>query len=228
MSFRGFGADALPFLKALAFHQTREWFEANKATYEADLRMPMGDLVEDLATTFAKAKIPLKGDRKSSLFRIHRDVRFSKDTDPYKTNVGAVMTRSGGKNDPGLLYVHISVEGCFTAAGFYDPAPETLARLRGAMTRTPKAWKQAVAKLAKSGLAPSDEYALKRNPRGFEDVADPDIVAGLRLKSFIVRRPLEDKRLAGAALVGEIAAFAKDALPLLKWGWDAIADARSA
>ena len=228
MTFRGFGADALPFLKALAFHQTREWFEANKATYEADLKSPMGDLVEDLAAAFAKAKIPLKGDRKASLFRIHRDVRFSKAKDPYKTNVGAVMTRSGGKNDPGLLYVHVSLDGCFTAAGFYDPAPEALARLRGAMTRTPKAWKQTCAKLAKSGLAPSDAYALKRNPRGFEDVSDADIVAGLRLKSFIVRRPLADKRLAEPALVGELVDFARDALPLLKWGWDAIADTRSA
>jgi uncharacterized protein (TIGR02453 family) len=228
MPFRGFGADALPFLKALAFHQTREWFEANKAVYEAALRGPMGDLVEDLSAAFVKAKIPLQGDRKSSLFRIHRDVRFSKAKDPYKTNVGAVMTRSGGKNDPGLFYVHVALDGCFAAAGFYDPAPETLARLRGAMARTPKAWKQTLAKLAKGGLAPSEEYALKRSPRGFEEIADPEIVAGLRLKSFIVRRPIADARLGEAALVGEVVAFAKDALPLLSWGWDAIADARSA
>ena len=96
------------------------------------------------------------------------------------------------------------------------------------MARAPKAWKQALAKLAKNGLALSDEYALKRNPRGFEDVADPEIVAGLRLKSFIVRRPIADARLGEAKLVGELVGFAKDALPLLTWGWDAIADARSA
>ena len=101
MSFQGFGPQALPFLKALAFHQTKEWFEANRATYEFDLRTPMGDLVEQLSAAFAKAKIPLKGDRKSSLFRIHRDVRFAKDKSPYKTNVGAVMTRFGKKNEPG-------------------------------------------------------------------------------------------------------------------------------
>ena len=179
MSFRGFGPQALPFLKALAFHQTKEWFEANRATYECDLRTPMGDLVEQLSAGFAKAKIPLKGDRKSSLFRIHRDVRFAKDKSPYKTNVGAVMTRFGKKNEPGLFYVHVAHDGCFTAAGFYDPEPEALARLRGAMARAPKAWKQMLAKLDKKGLAPSDEYAMKRNPRGFEEVEDADVAAGV-------------------------------------------------
>ena len=107
-AFSRFRADALPFLKALAFHQTREWFEANKAIYESDLKAPMGDLVEDLAASFAKAKIPLKGDRKSALFRIHRDVRFAKDKSPYKTHIGAVMTRTGAKNDPGLFYIHVA------------------------------------------------------------------------------------------------------------------------
>jgi uncharacterized protein (TIGR02453 family) len=228
MPFRGFGPDALPFLKALAFHQTREWFEANKATYDSDLKTPMGDLVEDLSAAFAKARIPLKGDRKSSLFRIHRDVRFAKDKSPYKTNVGAVMTRQGAKNDPGLFYMHVAVEGCFAAAGFYDPAPETLGRLRAKMARAPKSWRQTLGRLGESGLAPSAEYALKRNPRGFETVEDEEVAAGLRLKSIVVMRPVPEKRLAEPALVDDLAAFARDALPLLAWGWDAIADARSA
>jgi len=228
MPFAGFGPNALPFLKALAFHQTREWFEANKGTYESDIKAPMGDLVEDLSAAFAKAKIPLKGDRKSALFRIHRDVRFSKNKSPYKTNVGAVMTRAGAKNEPGLFYMHVALDGCLTAAGFYDPAPETLARLRGAMARAPKGWKQTLAKLAKNGLAPSAEYALKRNPRGFEEIADEAIAAGLRLKSIVVTRAVPDKRLPEPGLVDDLVAFAKDALPLLSWGWDAIADARSA
>jgi uncharacterized protein (TIGR02453 family) len=226
VSFQGFGPQALPFLKALAFHQTKEWFEANRATYDSDLRTPMGDLVEQLSAAFAKAKIPLKGDRKSSLFRIHRDVRFAKDKSPYKTNVGAVMTRFGKKNEPGLFYVHVAHDGCFTAAGFYDPEPEALARLRGAMARAPKAWKQMLAKLDKKGLAPSDEYAMKRNPRGFEEVEDAEVAAGVRLKSIIVRRPLPDKRLAEAGLADDLLGFAKDALPLLAWGWDALTDTR--
>jgi uncharacterized protein (TIGR02453 family) len=227
MAFAGFGPDALPFLKALAFHQTKEWFQANRETYESDLKAPMGDLVEELAAAFTAAKIPLKGDRKSSLFRIHRDVRFAKDKSPYKTNVGAVMTRMGGaKFEPGLFYVHVSPADCMTAAGFYDPAPETLAKLRNAMVRAPKVWKQTLAKLAKGGLAPSQEYAMKRNPRGFERVEDEAIAAALRLKSIVVTRRIEEKRIASPALVGDLVAFAREALPLLTWGWDAISDAR--
>ena len=69
MSFQGFGPKALPFFKALAFHQSKEWFEANRETYESEVKGPLGDFVEDTAARLAKAKIPIKGDRKSSAFR---------------------------------------------------------------------------------------------------------------------------------------------------------------
>jgi uncharacterized protein (TIGR02453 family) len=226
MPFAGFGPNALPFLKALAFHQTKEWFEDNRATYESDLKTPMGDLVEDLSAAFAEAKIPLRGDRKASLFRINRDVRFAKNKSPYKTNVGAVMTRGGAKNDVGLLYIHIGHDGCFTAAGFYQYEPEQLANTRAAIMRAPKAWRRMLAELAKAGLAPSDEFAMRRNPRGFEQVGDPEIAAALRLKTIICRRPIADARLADPALVADVVGFARDALPLLEWGWSAVVDSR--
>jgi len=93
MAFNGVGKRALPFFKALAFHQTKDWFEANRAIYEEDVKAPLGALAEDLGAALAKANIPIKGDKKS-LFRIHRDVRFSKDKSPYKTNAGLALTRS--------------------------------------------------------------------------------------------------------------------------------------
>ena len=100
MSFQGFGPQALPFFKALAFHQSKEWFEANRETYESEVMGPLGDFVEDTAARLAKAKIPIKGDRKSSAFRIHRDVRFSQNKDPYKSNVGVALTRTGCQERP--------------------------------------------------------------------------------------------------------------------------------
>ena len=168
MPFTGFGPQAIPFFKALAFHQTKDWFEANRAIYDGEIKGPLGDLVEELAARFVKAKIPLKGDRKASLFRINRDVRFAKDKSPYKTNSGAVLSRTGAKNDPGMLYFHVSAEGCFAAAGFWHPEPDALARLRAGIARAPKAWKTMVAKLAEGGLALEPEHALTRAPRGFE------------------------------------------------------------
>jgi uncharacterized protein (TIGR02453 family) len=226
MSFQGFGPQALPFLKALGFHQTKEWFEDNRATYESQLKGPLGDLVEELSSRFAKSGTPLKGDRKASLFRINRDVRFARDKSPYKTNAGAVLTRGGAKNDVGLFYIHVAADGCFCAAGFYQPDPDALTRLRRAIARAPKAWTKATAQLAEAGLALSDEYAMKRAPRGFEGVADPILAAALRNKSFICSRPIADSRLSAPALVDDLQAFAADAMPLLEWGWSAVVDAR--
>ncbi len=226
MSFSGFGPQAVPFFKALAFHQTKDWFEANRAIYEGEVKGPLGDLVEELAARFAKAKTPLKGDRKASLFRLNRDVRFAKDKSPYKTNAGAVLTRTGTKNDPGLVYIHVAADGCFIAAGFYQPEPEALARLRAAIVRAPKAWKTMVGKLADAGLALSDEYALKRAPRGFEAIDDPEIAAAVRNASFICSREVVNARLASPKLVDDVVDFAHDAMPLLKWGWSAVVDAR--
>ena len=226
MPFKGFGPQALPFFKALAFHQTKEWFEQNRAIYEGEVRDPFGDLIDDLSAAFAKAKLPLKGDRKGSLFRLNRDIRFSKDKSPYKTNSGAVLSRTGAKNDPGMLYVHVSAEGCFAAAGFWQPEPDALARLRAAVARAPKAWKTMVAKLANGGLALEDEHAIKRAPRGYETLDDPEIAAAVRNTSFICSRDIADARLASPKLVDDVVAFAHDAMPLLKWGWGAVVDAR--
>jgi uncharacterized protein (TIGR02453 family) len=226
MVFQGFGPQALPFFKALTFHQSREWFEANRSTYESAVKRPLGDLVEDVAERLGKMKIPLRGDRKASLSRIHRDLRFSANKDPYKTSARAALTRSGARNDPGVLYVHLSPEECFFAAGFHMPDSDKLARLRAAAARSPKAFKAMTAKLRKAGLALSAEDSLKRAPRGYEGIDEPEIAAAIRLKSMVCLRPVPQAALASPELADGFCAFARDAPPLLKWGWDALADSR--
>jgi len=225
MAFTGVGKRALPFFKALAFHQTKDWFEANRAIYEEDVKAPLGALAEELGAALAKAKIPIKGDKKS-LFRIHRDVRFSKDKSPYKTNAGLAMTRSGSKNDPGVLYFHLSPDGCFAAAGFHHPEPQDLARMRRAVVRDPAAYRRMVAALAKADLALSTEDAAKRVSAEFAAVSEPDLLVGVKLKSVICVRRIEETQIYGPALVSTMLEFAKDALPLLNWGWSAIVDER--
>jgi uncharacterized protein (TIGR02453 family) len=219
MAFSGFGKQALPFFKGLAFHQTKEWFEVNRATYESDVKAPLGDLVEDLSAAFAKAGLPLRGDRKASLFRLNRDVRFSKDKSLYKTHAGAVLTRSGAKNDKGLMYIHIAADGCFSAAGFHRPEPDDLLHYRRAIARAPKEWSKLLAALAKKRLTLSDDESLQRLPRGFETVEDSEIAAAIKRKSFICIRPIEAERLASVDLVRDLLIFAKDSSPLLDWGW---------
>jgi len=188
--FRGFGANALPFFKALKFHQSKDWFEENRALYETDVLKPMVALLDDLTAAFAKKRVPLKADGKRSIFRLNRDVRFSKDKSPYKTHAGVVLTRSGGKNDPGVLYIHVSPEGCFVAAGFHMPEPETLRKMRAAIKAKPARFKAVLAALDKGGLAFSRGDRLTRAPRGFEEFDNGPLADAVRMKSFIVEEPV--------------------------------------
>ncbi len=218
--FTGFGPGAFDFLRGLAAEQDRAWFVAHKDSYEAEIRAPMAALVAALSDELARRRIPLRGDPQRAMFRIQRDVRFSKDKRPYKTHAGATLTRDGGRLSPGLLYIHIDPEGCFAAAGFWQPEPPALAAIRTAIAAKPAAFKRALTALAAQGLTRSeDEEALKRPPRGYEAVEDPELRDALRCRSLTVRRPLVT---LDAGLPDAIADFAEAALPLLKFGWAAI------
>lgn len=117
--FPGFAAADLAFLTGLAAHNDRDWFVAHRATYDDGLKPSLAALILALNDAFAARDLPLAGDPKKSLFRIHRDVRFSKDKRPYKTHVSATLTRDGQKLSPGLVYVHIEPEGGVRPA--FDP-----------------------------------------------------------------------------------------------------------
>jgi uncharacterized protein (TIGR02453 family) len=220
--FKGFGPKALSFFKALKFHQSKAWFDENKLLYQSDVVEPMLALLEDLTAAFAKKKIPLKADGKRSIFRIHRDVRFAKDKSPYKTHCGAVMTRSGGKMEQGLLYVHIDPEGCFAAAGFYMPEPADLARLRKGIAADGKRFTAMQGALGRGGLELGDDSRLSRIPRGFEMLKGGPLDEPIRLKSFIVEEPLPKKLITTIGLTDAIVDFTKRAEPLLKYGWKAL------
>jgi uncharacterized protein (TIGR02453 family) len=220
--FTGFGAKALPFLKALKFHQTKAWFDENRALYESDLLEPMVALLDELTVRFAKSRIPLKANGRRSVFRINRDIRFSKDKSPYKTHCGAVMTRSGAKNEQGLLYLHIEPEGSFVAAGFYMPEADQLGLLRKRVVAKPKVFATMEATLATGGLQMGSEMQLTRVPRGFEAHKGTAIEGALRRKSFIVEETLPAKLLATPKLADAVTDFAVRAKPLLTFGWEAL------
>ena len=121
--FRGFGSQALPFLRALRENNERDWFAENKATFLEECDAPLRELVREVGSELASRGIPLAPIAKNPVFRIYRDVRFSHDKSPYKTNVGAALYREGDKGRPGLLYIHVEPGGSFLAAGFYHPGP---------------------------------------------------------------------------------------------------------
>jgi uncharacterized protein (TIGR02453 family) len=220
--FQGFPASAFDFLRDLAVEQNKAWFEDNKRLYEDTVRWPLTALIADLTSAFTRLGVPLQGDPKRSIFRIHRDVRFARDKAPYKTNAGAVLTRAGGKNSPGLLYIHIQPDRCFTACGFYRPDPAPLQMIRDAVMATPRNYQTLLRRLADRELHLAlDEDALKRTPRGYEGVTDPVLLDALRRRSFIVREPLTQEVVASPALIDRVVGFTQKARPLLDFGWKA-------
>lgn len=223
-AFTGFGDKALPFFRALDFHQNREWFQENRDLYDGHVLGPLGAFIAALNDACIEQGLPMRGTPKSSIFRIHRDVRFSKDKRPFKTHAGAVMTRSGTKNDPGLFYIHIAPEGCFAAVGFYDLEPRQLAAFRQAIVTAPERFRAMSARLAAEELAFDPQWSLKRPPREAAGIEAPDLVAALKLKSIVVKRALPDTVIHGPGLVADCAAFIEAAQPLLDFGWSALAE----
>jgi uncharacterized protein (TIGR02453 family) len=220
--FAGFPPETLKFLKALGFHQTREWFEENRAIYLSAFKQPLEAYVEAASAACRAKKVPLFGNPRKATFRLNRDVRFSKNKQPYKTNGGAVLTRTGEKGSPGIFYTHISPGGGFFAAGFYHPEPEQLAAFRQALAKKPQKFLAMEKKLAAAKLEIVDREALKRNPRDYQDI-DPRVEHAIRMKNFLTRRPYPDALLQdGPKLAAAAADFAKEAMPLLKWGWEII------
>jgi uncharacterized protein (TIGR02453 family) len=217
-AFNGFGQKAIPFLKALDFHQSREWFLENRDLFEQELRDPFGDLVETLTERFAAAGLGLRGDRKKSLFRINRDVRFAKDKRPYNRHLSAILSPDGTKMEQGVFFVHIGLERCFAGVAWWQPEPALLLAMRQAIATRPAEFRAMVAKLKANRLELDAEGAMKRAPRGFEHVTDADLAKPIRNRHFAVRQAIDPTGIHSAALVDELVDFTMRAKPLLDWG----------
>jgi uncharacterized protein (TIGR02453 family) len=219
--FEGFRPEALAFFRGLAVSQEKAWFTAHRAEYEEFVREPLQSFISVLLERLAAAKLPFRGDPQRSVFRLNRDVRFSKDKRPYKTHAGVALTRDGGKHSPGVLYFHLDPTGSFAAAGFFRPEPAVLQRLRQGLTADHAAWIKSERALAKAGLTLDAGETLARLPRGFE-AAPASIAQALKLKSWIVRKEIAGPRLHDPALADEVVEFALAASPLLSFGWTAL------
>ncbi|TJU91569.1 MAG: TIGR02453 family protein [Mesorhizobium sp.] len=217
-TFKGFGQKAIPFLKALDFHQSREWFLVNRDLFETELRDPLGDLVDTLTLRFAEAGLGLRGDRKKSLFRINRDVRFAKDKRPYNRHLSAILSPDGTKMEQGVFYVHIGLEGCFAGVAWWQPEAALLLAIRRSIETWPERFRAMVKALNKNGLELDTEGAMKRTPRGFEHVIDKDLAAAIRNRHFVVRHVIDPAGIHGPELVEELVDFTLRAKPLLDWG----------
>ena len=224
--FAGFPRAAFAFFEALREHNDPAWFKPRKAVYETAVLAPFRQLLAAVGSRLRDGGMPLVADPARGIFRIYRDVRFSSDKRPYKTHAGAVLTRTGRRGDPGVLYIHLAPGKSMAAAGFWHPAPNLLARLRRAIFADPQAFLAIAARLAAAGSPLTSDAQLARLPRGFEDAKGSAGVKYMAWKSFTAHAALSDAEMQSAALVDRIVDFAHTALPLLQWGWDA-ADAEA-
>ncbi len=216
--FDGFPESGLRFLKALAKNNDRAWFNDRKSTYLDDVQAPLHALVSAVNDALRAKKIPIASDPRRLSFRIYRDTRFSPDKSPYKTHASAVLYHHGDRTAPGVLYVHIDPAEPFLGAGFHMPDNELLRELRAAIARDPKAFRAVVAKIERAGLSIEGGEPLTRLPRGFEGV-DQSVAEYVKRKSFVASQTLEPVDIKSASLVQRVVSFAKDAIPLLEWGW---------
>ena len=172
MRFEGFGPGACRFYEELADNNSRDWFAGNRDRYEAEVRAPLEYLLDDLAGEFGEGKV----------FRPNRDVRFSKDKSPYKTNAAAVISSDGERRS---LYIQISADGLMVGGGAYWLAGEPLDRLRSAVDddRTGPELEAIVADLQAAGAATGAHESLKTAPRGYPK--DHPRIGLLRQKGII-------------------------------------------
>ena len=183
------------FLVDLRENNTRPWFQENRHRYEAFIKEPLIRFISDFRAPLAAINphftaIPKVG---GSLFRIYRDVRFSKDKSPYKTTVGVHFRHEAGKgaHAPGF-YLHLAPGEVFAAVGIWGPDHATLTRLRTAIVEQDSDWERVTTDVPFSEVYHRAEQGdeLKRPPRGF----DPNhrFVDDLRRRHHVAVAPLTE------------------------------------
>jgi uncharacterized protein (TIGR02453 family) len=183
----------LAFLKSLKKNNNREWFEKNRDRYESS-RADVMHTVDRFIAGLSKKEPSIGGLKaKECVFRIYRDVRFSKNKSPYKTSMGAYISPGGKKSDAAGYYLHIEPGGTFLAGGKWMPEAEELRKIRQEIDYNGKDLKKILnGKKFKETFGGMDpEHALKTTPKNYTK-DHPDIEL-LRLTSFICWCPMDDK-----------------------------------
>lgn len=214
----------LKFLKDIARHNDREWFEKNKARY-LEAKQDFEELVGKILKEFVKFDPGLAGlDPRKLPFRIYRDVRFSKDKRPYKTNMGAGFSPNGKLvQEPGY-YLHLQPGNkSFIAGGIYQPDAANLARIRQEIDYNADALRKIMtAKPFRKFFDGFDDFdKLKTAPKGYPK-DHPDI-EWLKNKSFIVSMALTDKEVISKTFVNQVALACKQIKPLNDYIREALA-----
>jgi uncharacterized protein (TIGR02453 family) len=215
----------MTFLRSLKRNNTREWFQAHRDDYEREVRGPLVALVEEIDVRLAELAPEIVGDPKRSLFRIHRDVRFSSDKSPYKTNAACWFYhgdagRGVGSTTPhggAGFYFHMEPGESMIGGGIWMPPRPTLTRLREQIDEEHVALRRILREPAlRKRFGTLDESSkLTRMPRGYAE--DHPAAHLLRHQSFTVGRALSDAELFSPRLADLLARDYARLVPLARW-----------
>jgi uncharacterized protein (TIGR02453 family) len=206
----------LTFLKQLEKNNHKEWFDINRSTYEQlrkDWIVFVGQVIQEVAKFEANAK---DLDPKKCIFRINRDIRFSKNKAPYKINFGMQINPLKSKDDFNGYYLHIEPGNCFISGGSYMPQPSRLAAIRQEIDYNFEDFKKIVeAPTFKKYFGKLGGDTLTRPPKGY-DIAN-EAITYIKHKDFIATRKLTDKELLEKDFVKTVAQTFKAMHPLVQF-----------
>ena len=210
-----FHKESIQFLKNLKKNNHKEWFEAHRSTYE-NARNESLALIEKILAHLSEKEAAF-GELlpKQCMFRMNRDIRFSKDKSPYKTHFGLVFTPGSKKIGLAGFYLHIEPGASFAGGGIWMPEPEQLAKIRQEIDYNVKEWVGIVEKSAfKKVMGDLDQSnKLSRPPKGYE--AEHPAIEYLKLKNFVCGTQIPDTVLSEKALLKETLKAFDTILPMI-------------
>ncbi len=206
----------LKFLKDLKKNNNKPWFDEHRKEYET-AKSDFYSLTEQLIKTIAGFDAPIGHlSAKECLFRINRDVRFSKDKSPYKTNMAAYFNKAGKKGSGAGYYLHIEPGKSVAAGGIWMPEPAVLANIRQEIDYSFDKWKKIIGKADfkktfTEGVKSSE--SLVRPPKGYDETNRA--IEFLKMKSFIVSKPFADKDILNKGFIAAVSKTCNSMKPVI-------------
>ena len=210
------GGELFDFLRDLKANNDRDWFQTNKKRYETHVLKPVQGFIEALRKPLARLSPHLVADPSrtgGSMFRINRDIRFSRDKSPYKTHTGVYFFHAhGGRKGAGPgLYLHLEPGHCFFALGVHSVLSPQIKPIRQAIADKPEDWKKVKDHLEKTGWILGGE-SLKTAPRGFD--RNHPCIEDIRRIDYYVNRTLSEQGVLEPDFPGLLVDQAIQAAPL--------------
>ena len=196
-------SSTLLFLKQLAKNNNKPWFDANRKKYD-EARKDFENFIQSLIDQFGKKDLSIASlTAKQCLFRINRDIRFSKDKTPYKKNLAASINKGGKKSVLAGYYFHLEPGNSFIGGGIWMPMPAETQKIRQEIDYCYDEFKKIIVSKKFTGIYPGldmeDEIRLTNVPKGY--TRDNPAAEFLKLKSWVAMAPLTDASLTSKELL---------------------------